>query len=207
MAACTRRPFEFVVLLCLLAALGAWGCDQAGGPLPTPAGPSSASAAASSNASTAGNPNPGPPPAPNKPPAEADPVLFAILDEALQDEWHAYYTYSRVLLDFASQSKLTPFTNIVHAEEQHVKAATKLFDKRGWLPLPSTWTLDNVDRFATLVEACEGGVAAEMENIAMYDDLLASPLPDDVVKVFETLRAASLNNHLPAFQNCVEKAK
>jgi hypothetical protein len=41
----------------------------------------------------------------------------------------------------------------------------------------------------------------------MYDDLLASPLPDDVVKVFTKLRAASLNNHLPAFQNCVDKAK
>lgn len=207
MASVMSRAVGLLVVLCLTGVFGAWGCDQAGGPVPTPAGPSVETAAASAGASGAGGQNPAPSPGPKRPPAEADPVLFAILDEALQDEHHAYYTYSRVLQDFAGESKLTPFTNIVHAEAQHVKAATKLFDKRGWDPLPSTWTLDNVDRFATLVEACAGGVAAELENIAMYDRLLGGSLPEDVVKVFETLKAASLNNHLPAFEKCVAKAK
>jgi hypothetical protein len=134
-------------------------------------------------------------------------VLFAILDEALQDEFHAFYTYSRVLQDFAGLPKLTPFTNIVNAEDSHVKAATKLFDKRGWDPLPSTWTLENVPTFGTFIDACRGGADAERANIAMYDRLLANELPEDVVKVFETLKAASLNNHLPAFEKCVDKAK
>jgi rubrerythrin len=189
-------------VFCLVGAFGAWGCDQAGGPAPTPTGPTVETAAAS------GGPSPSSPAGKgNKPPVDVDPVLFAILDEALQDEHHAYYTYSRVLLEFADQSKLTPFTNIVNAEDQHVKAASHLFDKRGWEPLPSTWTLENVPTFGTFIDACRGGADAERANIAMYDRLLANELPEDVVKVFETLKAASLNNHLPAFEKCVDKAK
>jgi hypothetical protein len=198
------RAVRTLFVLCLVGMLGAWGCDQAGGPMPAPAGPSAGTAAASAGASTAGGQNPAPSPGPNRPPVEVDPDLFAILDEALQDEHHAFFTYTRVLEDLG---KVKPFTNIVNAENQHVKAAAKLFEKRGWNPPASAWTLDNVPAFTTLAEACAGGVIAEQENIAMYDQLLSGTLPEDVAKVFGTLRAASLENHLPAFQTCVEKAK
>lgn len=203
MTSLMSRIVGTLFVLCLAGAFIAWGCDQAGGPVPTPAGPSVATAAASN----AGGANPMPSASAKKPPADIDPVLFAILDQSLQDEYHAYWTYSRVLQDFAEQSNLTPFTNIVNAEDAHVKAATKLFTKRAWVPLASTWTIDNVDTFDTFADACAGGVAAELENIALYDGLLASPLPEDVAKVFTTLRTASLENHLPAFQKCVDKGR
>ena len=40
----------------------------------------------------------------------------------------------------------------------------------------------------------------ERENIAMYDRLLADVTEPDIRTAFENLRAASKNNHLPAFE-------
>jgi hypothetical protein len=50
--------------------------------------------------------------------------------------------------------------------------------------------------------ACAAGVVAERENIAIYDRYVGLALPQDVRQVFESNRAASLNNHLPAFEQC-----
>ncbi len=49
------------------------------------------------------------------------------------------------------------------------------------------------------------GAEPERENIALYDELLASPLPDDVRCVFERLRAMSATRHLPAFGRCASR--
>jgi hypothetical protein len=61
--------------------------------------------------------------------------------------------------------------------------------------------MGNVTPPATLLEAADLGVVAETVNVAMYDDLLtkATKYPS-LVQVFTNLRAASLNNHLPAFE-------
>ena len=57
-------------------------------------------------------------------------------------------------------------------------------------------------RFATVTAACAAGVVAEQENIAMYDRLLLTELPNDVRNVFTNNRRASLDRHLPAFESC-----
>lgn len=54
-------------------------------------------------------------------------------------------------------------------------------------------------------EACARGGASERANIALYDELLASSLPDDVRCVFERLRAMSATLHLPAFERCARR--
>lgn len=54
----------------------------------------------------------------------------------------------------------------------------------------------------TVASACAAGVDGEEGNIAMYDRLLALELPADVVKVFQNLRTASAEKHLPAFLAC-----
>jgi len=80
--------------------------------------------------------------------------------------------------------------------------ATLVAMNRG-LPIPeSNRTLDKVPEFDTVVAACAAAVVAEVENIALYDELLALDLPRDVRNVFTNIRAASLNNHLPAFEAC-----
>jgi hypothetical protein len=125
--------------------------------------------------------------------------VAAAMAEALQDEFHAYYTYQRVIDDLGS---VGPFVAIHDAEWLHIGAASNLFVKRDMTVPASTWTPENVPRFTALQAACAGAVTAEIENVMMYDRLLLLDLPADVERVFENLREASQERHLPAFRGC-----
>jgi len=118
---------------------------------------------------------------------------------AIQDEYHAEFTYMKVLDTFGD---VQPFYNILFAEQRHSEAIAKLFSNHGLEVPVSNWNVGNVPVFGALTEACAAGVAAELANIALYDELLTLDLPQDVRNVFTNLRAASLENHLPAFQTC-----
>ena len=69
-------------------------------------------------------------------------------------------------------------------------------------PLEPVVAPANVPRFTNLRAACAAAVQAEVENIALYDSQLGASLPEDVLRVLLSNRAASVNNHLPAFQRC-----
>jgi hypothetical protein len=127
------------------------------------------------------------------------PLVNEAVAEAIQDEYRAFYTYGRVLDDLGT---VAPFVRIRDAEWQHVGALANLYVKRDLTVPTSTWTLDNVPRYNTLQAACAAGVEGEIDNVEMYDRLLLQDVPVDVVRVFENLRAASLENHLPAFESC-----
>lgn len=126
-------------------------------------------------------------------------VLADALTVAIQDEYHAEAIYQRVLLDFGS---VNPFSNIVRAEQNHAAALAGLFRVRGLAVPGSAWNADNVPRFASVREACAAAYQAEIDNIAVYDRYFGEELPDDVRRVFTNNRAASLNNHMPAFDRC-----
>lgn len=132
-------------------------------------------------------------------PVVTDQGLAVVMNAAIQDEYHAEEVYLRVLDDFGD---VLPFHNIVVAEVRHSISIAGLFENRGWTVPVSEWNGNNVPGFATLAQACAAGVEAEFANIALYDELLASHLPADVERVFGNVRAASLNNHLPAFERC-----
>jgi hypothetical protein len=119
--------------------------------------------------------------------------------DAIQDEYHAEAVYQGVLTDFGS---VWPFVNIIRAEQTHAASLARLFTARG-LPVPArAWTLANVPRFTSLQAACGAAADAEVANVAVYDRYMNDALPDDVRLVFANNRAASLNNHLPAFNRC-----
>jgi hypothetical protein len=50
--------------------------------------------------------------------------------------------------------------------------------------------------------ACEASVTGEIENVALYDRLLKSTIKQDILNVYNALRTASQERHLPAFQRC-----
>ncbi len=50
--------------------------------------------------------------------------------------------------------------------------------------------------------ACQRGVDVEIDDIALYDNLLPGMQHGDIIQVFTNLRSASINNHLPAFEAC-----
>jgi hypothetical protein len=54
-------------------------------------------------------------------------------------------------------------------------------------------------------EACEAGIAAEVANAALYERLLTATRRPDILTVFQRLREASQQRHLPAFRRCAER--
>jgi hypothetical protein len=54
-------------------------------------------------------------------------------------------------------------------------------------------------------DACVSAVQGEIDNVALYDKLLASTRRPDILAVYHALRAASLDRHLPAFQRCAQR--
>lgn len=102
--------------------------------------------------------------------------LEAILTEAIDDEYKTQAIYRLVLHQFGD---IAPFTNIVEAEGRHVEALLTLFEKYG-IPVPVDEWPTKAEAPGSILEACEIGVSAEIENAAMYDKLLsaAAEYPD-----------------------------
>jgi len=125
--------------------------------------------------------------------------ILAAMALAIQDEYHAENVYQRVLTDFG---QVFPFSRIVNAEQRHSSAIAGLYRNRSLEVPTSEWNLGNVPRFESIREACAAAAQAEIDNIALYDRYLEWELPTDVRNVFTNNRAASLHNHLPAFEAC-----
>ena len=123
-------------------------------------------------------------------------TLADMLTYAIQDEYLARAEYDTIIAGYGS---IRPFTNIIRAEESHIAALLPLFDIYG-IKAPADEGESRAVAVASLTEAYQAGVNAEVNNIAMYETFLDQNLPDDVRAVFESLMRAS-ENHLRAFQN------
>lgn len=123
------------------------------------------------------------------------------LTEALDDEYKARATYRRVIERFGP---VPPFDRIVEAEQRHVDALLSLFQAYR-LPIPDDPWPARVTAPETVEMACLAAVAAERDNLEMYQRLLASTPERDVRLVLENLQAASRDRHLPAFERCVTR--
>jgi len=134
--------------------------------------------------------------------ADMSQTLQEALIEALHDEYKARATYQLIINKFGN---VRPFSNIVHAEDRHVNALLPLFEKYGFDIPPDDWA-SKITIPATLKEASEAGVAAEIENAEMYDRLLAATTQyPDVQRVLINLQRASQENHLPAFKRAANR--
>lgn len=123
------------------------------------------------------------------------------LRDALHDEQRAWATYDQIVRDLGPER---PFIHIRDAEARHIDALRTLFQRYA-LEVPENPWPGRVPRFATLREACEAGIEAEIANVALYDRLMRSTNRPDVLTVFENLRRASQERHLPAFRRCATR--
>jgi len=130
------------------------------------------------------------------------PTEVHALEEALDDEYQAWSTYGQVIADFG---EVRPFINIRDAEARHIEALLALFARYGLSAPANPWT-GRVPRYASVREACEAGVAAEIANGALYERLLAATQRPDILAVFRNLQEASRQRHLPAFRRCAERS-
>jgi hypothetical protein len=129
------------------------------------------------------------------------------LIRALEDEYNAEAFYDAVIEKFGA---VRPFANIIEAERKHARMLVEVMeDYRVDVPandrLGSAAIKAQVP--ATLKEACLMGVDAEIANRDLYvkDLMPAAAGYPDILLVFDSLQAASENNHLPAFRRCVQR--
>jgi hypothetical protein len=129
------------------------------------------------------------------------------LNRSLEDEYNAEAFYDAVIAKFGA---VRPFVNIIEAERKHAAALTDLMQRYG-VEVPANASLGSpaikAQVPATLKEACLMGVAAEIANRDLYvkDLMPAAAGHPDILRVFDSLQAASENNHLPAFQRCAQR--
>lgn len=120
------------------------------------------------------------------------------LQEAILEEYGAYNLYTAVNVQFGSP---IPFSYIVRSEQQHINALLRQAEKYG-VTVPENPGLTNPPALATLAEACQAGVNAEIADAALYDELKLVTTHTDLLQVYDRLQNASLTSHLPAFQLC-----
>ena len=122
------------------------------------------------------------------------------LGEAIDDEYKALSTYEAVMGKFGSGR---PFSMISGAERQHIASLEALYDKYG-LDVPENNWPGKIEAPATLREACQTGVEAEIANADLYEKKLLPAVSEyeDIAAVFENLMNASRQKHLPAFERC-----
>jgi len=124
--------------------------------------------------------------------------LENLLCEALDDERKAEATYEAIIERFGP---VRPFVNIVDAETRHSMAVERQMHRLG-IPIPPNMWSGKATAPATLKDACAAAIRAEIENIEMYDQMLPKIGDPAVRQTFLNLRAASHDNHLPAFRRC-----
>lgn len=121
--------------------------------------------------------------------------------DALDDEYKAWATYDQVIRDFG---EVRPFSNIVEAEQRHIDALLGLCTRYRVQPPPNRWP-GKVVRYASLQDACTQAVKGEIENAALYDNVLRSTARQDLLEVYRALQSASTDRHLPAFRRCAAR--
>jgi len=121
----------------------------------------------------------------------------ALLEKAILEEYGALNLYRDGIAQFGD---VAPFSQIARSEEQHVNMLVRLAEKYGVLPPANPGGTDAT--FTDLTQACQAGVDAEIADAALYDELIPQTSHADLIQVFTNLQAASLENHLPAFQVC-----
>jgi len=130
-------------------------------------------------------------------PADVEDVL---LDALLgpNGEYVAYATYAAII---DAHGAVRPFISILASEARHIEALQQILDRYG-IPYPrENPYLETVEAPDSLLAAVQAGADAEIANIALYErQLEAVAKYADILEVLVNLRAASQQNHLPAFQ-------
>ena len=70
------------------------------------------------------------------------------------------------------------------------------------IPVPEFPSSEGLPAFETVTEACQAGVDAEIADAELYDELMSFTTNSALIRVYTNLQKASLDSHLPAFEDC-----
>lgn len=134
------------------------------------------------------------------------PLLKQTLERALDDEYRAFALYTAVNKKFKDPM---PFVRIVRAEAQHAAVLSNQFVRYNFEVPKNPYLQTKGEKVgawytrlgvpATVDKAKLKAAQWERENVAMYDEMLATDLPENVKNILGRLREVSLTRHLPAF--------
>jgi hypothetical protein len=117
-----------------------------------------------------------------------------------EGEYAALASYQAVLDEFG---EVEPYATIMQAEARHAEALSRQLERMG-VDVPENPYLGLLEAPADLTSAAEAWAVGEIANVELYDELIAQATDDNVIRVFENLRRASLEQHLPAFEAAAE---
>ena len=120
------------------------------------------------------------------------------LVRAIEEEFGAQALYQSVLDKFGNVS---PFNDIVLSEARHASALINQAQKYG-IPVPQFPSSEGLSAFETVDEACQAGVDAEIADAELYDELMSFTTNSALIQVYTNLQKATLDSHLPAFEDC-----
>lgn len=115
-------------------------------------------------------------------------------------EYAAAASYLAVLEEYG---QVEPYATIYEAELRHADALIRQLERLG-VEVPENPYLGEIPAPEDLQSAAEAWAEGEVLNIELYDYLLTMTDDEQLTKVLNNLRSASLDSHLPAFRAAAE---
>lgn len=130
-------------------------------------------------------------------PVATDQPIREALISAIDDERQAQAYYAAVLAKFG---QVRPYTQLVKAEARHEEILVRYCEQNGIEVPANQWATPTVPLPATLEEVRQQSLTREVKNVEMYDEFLKTIKTPALVTIFENLRSASLDHHIPALK-------
>lgn len=137
----------------------------------------------------------------NAPSAGTDAALAWEALMGPEGEYAALASYQAVLDEYGD---VEPYATIMEAEARHADALIRQLDRMGVATPDVNPYLGLIAAPADLTTAATAWAEGEVANVELYDRLLADATDDSLIRVFENLRRASADQHLPAFEQAAE---
>jgi hypothetical protein len=116
-------------------------------------------------------------------------------------EYAALASYQAVLDEFG---QVEPYATIKEAESRHAEALVRQLDRMGVDTPGENPYLGLIAAPVDLESAAQAWAIGEIANVELYDELIEQASDERLVGVFENLRNASADSHLPAFELAAE---
>lgn len=126
-----------------------------------------------------------------------DSATLEALKATLEDERRAEAFYQAVLTAHPGER---PFVNVIEAEGRHQEALVRQFERLGLEVPVNPWIKEPMVFKGSLAAALEQAVQAEVANVALYERWMKVVKDPELRAIFERLRWASQERHLPAFR-------
>lgn len=116
-------------------------------------------------------------------------------------EYAALASYQAVLDEFG---QVEPYATIKDAEARHAEALVRQLERMGVETPATNPYLGLIAAPGDLQSAAEAWAVGEIANVELYDDLIDRSTDERLTGVFDNLRRASAESHLPAFELAAE---